>query len=103
MVFTCGTFCFIPINLSFIQVRAINNFRLEGNWSGAVCVNIPLPTIKAPTTEEPTPTDIGVPPWAYAVIALAIVIPAILLTVAGVCASCHYCCGSVKTVSNVSR
>ena len=91
--------CKVKVLIS-VQVRAVNEFDLAGNWSEAIIIDTPPPN----TTTTPTPPSSSeIPLWVYIVIALVIVAVLILvLVVVAVFVSRRYCFHrySIKAVSN---
>ena len=76
-----------------LQVRAVNEFGIRGNWSDALHVSIPTEnttenvtvntTQSTPTpTENPSPSS-TTPPWVYVVPAVVVAIVAGILVIGG--------------------
>ena len=89
-----------------LQVRAVNEFDLKGNWSEAFITDIPRENTTVIFSPSPTPPSSSeIPSWVYIVIAVVVVAVLILvLVVVAVFVSRHYCFHwySIKTVSHLS-
>ena len=86
-----------------LQVRAVNEYGLTGNWSEAFVTDIPIQINPTPSPTPPSSSEI--PSWVYIVIALVVMAVLILvLVVVAVFVVRRYCFHrySIKTVSHLS-
>ena len=79
------TLCYVYLN---VQMRSKNNFVLNSEWSDAIVIDLLNVTVESNTTFEPPDVTerVQLPPYVFAVIAVAIVILlAILIVLACSC------------------
>ena len=74
----------VKVSLISLQVRAVNEFNLAGNWSEAVVIDIPKPTFIVIIITALRNTYIVVPPVGLAVLILVLVVVAVFVS--------HRCC-----------
>ena len=89
----------MQVSLISLQVRAMNEFNLVGNWSEALIIDTPN------TTASPMPNSSEVPSWVYIVVAVVVLVVLIpVLVVVAVFVARRYCFHwySIKTASRLS-